>query len=139
MSLFSTSVSINTPSVVEYGNPVEISGKLEWYCPPVMCPPFGGWRPYGGATVNIIVDGVKRQSVVTSQDGSFYTTLLMPIGTHVVEAYYPGSWKDEPSEAKTEVTVLSPSEYRSYLFRQDIIYAGLGVVVPLLLYALLRR
>jgi len=133
MSLFETRVTVSAPDVVQYPNPVDISGYAYWFCPDFMCPPFGQWQPYSGITLDVIVDGVKRSSVVTGEDGSFSTQLQLPVGVHRVEVYYPGSWKDAPSSAYATVKVLSPQEYNQYVQQQDMTYflAGLGVVVGL--------
>jgi len=138
MGLFTTKIDLSVPQAVEYPNPVEIKGRLAWFCPDFMCPPFGEWRPYAGATVNILVDSVKETQVTTAADGSFSVTLNLPLGSHEVEAYYPGSWKDAPSQASAVVRVMSPDEYQSYRIQEAMTYFLIGLAVPVGIYAVVR-
>ena len=136
VDLFKVAISLNTPSVAT--NPVRISGGVVWYCPPILCPPFGGWKPYANVSLDVYVDGVEYGTVTTGSDGSYSAELELSYGKHEITVYYPGSWKDSPAEAKAYVTVLSPKEYQQYQEQNLLLYGLAGVTIPLLVYALLR-
>ncbi len=118
------------PTLLPVGSNAKVTGKLQWYCNPIMCPPFGSWQPYQNATVEIYVDSTKVGEVQTKSGGGFeYDLYFDKTGTYVIYAHYPGSWKDDECwSTKITVRVVSKEDYKREKEIDTILYLIAGVL-----------
>ena len=129
-SLFATRISNFRvePTVAEEGETIEISGNLEWFCPAVLCPPFGKWEAYENQTVELYVNGKKVDETTTVGGGQFTFYKTLEAGTYEIAVYYPGSWKDNPCwSPKVIVRVLEHDEYVRERMKLLAMYGALAI------------
>jgi len=131
-SLFATRIANFRvePTVAKVGDTIKISGNLQWFCPPVMCPPFGEWKGYDGQSVELYVNDQKVNETFTVGGGQFTFQESFKAGTYEIAVYYPGSWKDSPCwSPKVIVRVLEPEEYEREQAKTWMMYGALAVGV----------
>jgi len=132
MSLFATRI-VNfkvEPTVAKVGDTIKISGNLQWFCPPIMCPPFGKWIGYDNQRVELYVDGQKIDEITTVGGGQFIFYKTFKAGTYEITVHYPGSWKDSPCwSPKVIVRVLEPQEYERERQKTGMMYGALAIGV----------
>jgi len=118
------------PTVAKVGEPIKISGNLEWFCPPIMCPPFGKWMGYDNQRVELYVNGRKVDETTTVDGGQLTFQKTFEAGTYEIAVHYPGSWRDNPCwSPKVIVRVLEPDEYDREQMKLWIIYGALAIGV----------
>ncbi len=139
MGLFATNITLHVQTPIAVGEVERISGTLMWYCPPFLCPPFGGWKPYPEVPVDIYIDGKKYTTVTTDGNGNFQVDVYLSEGIHTIEAEYPGSWKDSPASATETVQVMSLQEYNQYVTNQAIQWGLAGFAAVMVLGLLLKE
>jgi len=115
------SVSDTRPAV---GSDVLIKGTLQTHTP-ILC----WWEGLGNERVDILVDDNVVGSALSGGDGVFYF-IWKPatVGSYLVKARYPGSWKFDPCESTPiRVNVVSEEEKRAEEQRFWLTVAGVGV------------
>jgi hypothetical protein len=115
------SVSDTRPAV---GWDVLVRGVLQTHTP-ILC----WWEGLGNERVDILVDDKVVGSALTGGDGVFnFVWKPTTVGSFLVKARYPGSWKFDPCESTPiRVTVISEEEKSAEEQRFWLTVAGVGV------------
>jgi hypothetical protein len=115
-----------SPQLVAVGDPVTITGRLEYYNP-VPIPGIGGWRPLAGKTVKLIVNYGVVDETTTGGSGEF-TFRYYPrhVGDYWIKVRYDPTGFDavlyKPCESQeVRVTAVTPEEKQ----RRDLVFWGL--------------
>ena len=131
--ILETRITVSAPGVVQSGEPVPVTGRLEYNA-------LYAWLPLSGATVRILLDGRQVGAATTQADGSYaYAVPPPPPGTHTVTAVYDGDWLHKPCSASAAVQVAEPQEYPLLLLRRHwwlalaAVAAGAGAALALAL------
>lgn len=112
------------PTTASVGDPVTVTGKLEYYNP---TPWVGGWYPLPNRTVKLVINNSVAQETATRGDGGFtFTFYPKELGTYWVKARYDPSGLDavlyNPCESsEVAVQVVAPEEKQ----RRDLMLWGL--------------
>lgn len=115
---------IVSPQLVAVGDPVTITGRLEYYNP---VPVIGGWRPLGGKTVKLIVNNGVADETTTGENGEFtFRYYPRQIGDYWIKVRYDPEGFDatlyNPCESQeVRITAITPEEKQ----RRDLIFWGL--------------
>ena len=131
-SLFATRIANFRvePTVAKVGEPIKIGGNLQWFCPLIMCPPFGKWMGYDNQRVELYVNSQKVDETTTVGGGQFTFQKTFEAGTYEIAVHYPGSWKDNPCwSPKVVVRVLEPEEYEQEMQKTWMLYGALAIGV----------
>jgi hypothetical protein len=115
------SVSDSRPVV---GKDVMIQGTLQTHTP-IFC----WWEGLGGEPVAILVDDREVGSALSGGDGVFHFVWRpTAVGSFLVRARYPGSWKYDPCESTPiRVEVITEEEKKEEELRFWLMVAGVGV------------
>jgi len=131
-SLFATRIANFRvePTVAKVGDTIKVSGNLQWFCPQIMCPPFGKWMGYDNQRVELYVNGQKVDETTTVGGGRFTFYKTFEGGTYEIAVRYPGSWKDTPCWSPEEIIrVLEPQEYEREMQKTWMMYGALAIGV----------
>jgi hypothetical protein len=113
-----------SPKLVAIGDPVTITGRLEYYNP---LPVVGGWKPLGGKKVKLIVNNGVVGETATGGRGEFtFRYYPRQVGDYWIKVRYDPEGLDaalyNPCESQeVRVTAVTPEEK----LRRDLLLWGL--------------